>query len=70
MAFELMDHLIVSQDDNVYEYPCSVEGNVIPEGTWALSGNSIDKARQPCNAFLTAAVQNHHQIFGKIATQL
>ena len=53
-----MNALIVFQDDNVYEYPRSAEGNVIPEGSWALSGNSIDQAGQPCNAFLTAAEQN------------
>jgi hypothetical protein len=58
VAFELMDGLIVFQDDNVYWYPPSVEGNVIPEGSWALSGNSIDQTGQPCHAFLTAAVQN------------
>ena len=58
MAFELRDGFILFQDDNVYEYPRSVEGNVIPEGSWALSGNSIDQDGQPCNAFLTAAEQN------------
>ena len=58
MALELKDVLIVFQDDNVYEHPHSASTDVIPEGSWALSGNSVDRTGQPlqpCEALVIAA---------------